>query len=100
MRSQGLTYVSKSIGVIALTPQVLLFIFALVLFPFISTVTGVSLKIVGLEVWKYLWLLWLIGLAAHIVRSKDFFDKKGGGSNPSCGYSLRSCLFSRQFPTW
>jgi hypothetical protein len=53
-----------------------------------------------LEVWKYLWLLWLIGLAAHIVRSKDFFDKKGGGSNPSCGYSLRSCLFSRQFPTW
>lgn len=82
MTSQGLTYVSKSIGVIALTPQVLLFIFALVLFPFISTVTGVSLKIVGLEVWKYLWLLWLIGLAAHIVRSKDFFDKKGGGVEP------------------
>lgn len=78
MRSQGVTYVSKYIGVIALTPRVLLFTFAIALFPFISTTIGVSLKVSGLEVWKYLWLVWLSLLVIHVVRGEGFFDKRGG----------------------
>ncbi len=65
-------------GVIALTPRVLLFTAALALFPFISTVTGSSLKVAGLEVWKYLWIVWLGMLAIHVVRADCFFDKWGG----------------------
>lgn len=78
MTSQGVTYVNKYIGVIALTPRVLLFTFALALFPFISTTIGVSLKLSGLEVWKYLWLVWLGLLAIHVVSGEGFFDKWGG----------------------
>jgi hypothetical protein len=52
--------------------------FALALFPFISTVTGASLKLDGLGIWKYLWLLWLGVLLVYIVRGRGFFDKWGG----------------------
>lgn len=68
----------RLIGAAVLTPRVWLLISALALFPFISTVTGVSLKVAGLEVWKYLWLAWLGILAIHVVRSKSFFDNWGG----------------------
>ena len=78
MTSQGVTYVSKSIGGIALTPRVLLFTFALALFPFVFTTMGASLKLDGLAVWKYLWLVWLALLVIQVMRSEDFFDKWGG----------------------
>lgn len=70
-------------GVIALSPRVLLFASALAIFPFISTVTGASLKLAGVEIWKYLWLLWLGGLAVHVVWSKGFFVKRVGRIEPA-----------------
>lgn len=82
MTSQGVASIGKFVGRLMLTPRVWLFISALALFPFISTNTGASLKLSGLEVWKYLWLLWFVGLTIYIVRSKDFFDKRGGGIEP------------------
>ncbi len=83
-------------GVIALTPRVLLFTAALALFPFISTVTGSSLKVAGLEVWKYLWIVWLGMLAIHVVRADCFFDKWGGDLKQHIGCLSRPCLFLPQ----
>ncbi len=68
---------SSLLGKIKISPRVWFFASALALFPFISTVTGASIKIAGLEIWKYLWLLWLFGLAIHIVVGKGFFDRFG-----------------------
>lgn len=78
MKPPFITYMGRLIGATVLTPRVWLFISVLALFPFISTVIGVSLKVAGLEVWKYLWLAWLGMLAIHVLRSKSFFDNWGG----------------------
>lgn len=59
------------LGNLSVTPGVLIFIAALAIFPFISTVTGSGIKLAGLEVWKYFWIVWLIALLLHI-----YFDKR------------------------
>lgn len=71
------SFLSSLPGKIKITPRVWFFASALALFPLISTVTGVSIKIDGLAIWKYLWLLWLLGLAIHIVVGKGFFYRFG-----------------------
>ena len=72
----------RFIGVAVLTPRVWLFMSVLAIFPFISTVEGASLKLAGLEIWKLLWLVWLVGLAIYIAQSKTLFVRKGGKIEP------------------
>ncbi|MHB1183338.1 MAG: hypothetical protein ACYDIB_03285 [Desulfobulbia bacterium] len=78
MKSLSGISTGRFFGALTFTPRVLLFVSVLTLFPFISTVTGASLKIGGMEIWKYLWLLWLGGLSIYIFLNKSFFDKWGG----------------------
>lgn len=78
MKASSDALAGKFFGALMFMPRVLLFISVLALFPFISTVTGASLKIGGVEIWKYLWLLWLGGLSIYIFLNKSFFDKWGG----------------------
>lgn len=78
MRTRAEAFTAKFFGAFVLTPLILLFIAVIAIFPFISTVIGASLKIGGMEIWKYLWLLWLGALLGHIFLSRGFFDRWGG----------------------
>lgn len=80
-------------GKIKITPRVWFFASALMLFPFISTITGVSIKIAGLEIWKCLWLLWLACLAIHIVVGKGVFDRFGSRVEVSLWLVIAFMLF-------
>lgn len=64
-------------GKMSIVPSVWFFASALALFPFISTVTGASIKFAELELWKWLWMLWLMFLAIHIIFGKRFFAQFG-----------------------
>lgn len=69
---------SKNFGSIGLTPRVWLFVSVLMVFPFISTTLGSSMRLGGVEVWKYFWLVWLVFLLSYVIGSKCFWKQWGG----------------------
>lgn len=94
--SNNINFIAWLLYKIRISPQILIFASLFALFPFISTVTGVSIKIAGLEIWKYLWLLWLLSLAIYIIiLVKPLSPGLVVESKSHSGYSLSLCCFFR-----